>query len=180
MRTMTVEQEKKGLNNIYDFVFDKNSRIWNKIDKKKIFSNLEKLDENQITTQLQEAILFQDFSGDEALFEKEGLAKDTFRYNLQNIQALPYSISKVSSFNNNNKIFPFIEKYEATSAEVNALIEKINYTSMELGVVSTISNYIVSGNKYFISGDIIRLDNITEDSHMAEAIYLEINKGVYM
>ena len=116
----------------------------------------------------------------QALFEKEGLAKDTFRYNLQNIQALPYSISKVSSFNNNNKIFPFIEKYEATSAEVNALIEKINYTSMELGVVSTISNYIVSGNKYFISGDIIRLDNITEDSHMAEAIYLEINKGVYM
>lgn len=112
--------------------------------------------------------------------ENVSYAKDSFRYNLQNIQALPYSISRVSSFNNNNKIFPFIEKYEATEEEVEALINKITYTSMEIGVVDTISNYLVEGNKYFVSGNILRLDSLEDDTHTATAIFAEINKGVYI
>ena len=116
----------------------------------------------------------------QSFIEQVSYSKDSFRYNLQNIQALPYSISKVSSFNNNNKIFPFIEKYEATEDEVNALINKITYTSMELGVVDIISNYLVSGNKFFLSGEILRLDDIVEDSHTADVIYSEIKRGVYI
>ena len=116
----------------------------------------------------------------QAFNEQVSYTKDSFRYNLQNIQALPYSISKVSSFNNNNKIFPFIEKYEATENEVNALINKITYTSMELGVVDTISNYLVSGSKFFLAGEILRLDDIVEDSHTADIIYSEIKRGVYI
>lgn len=51
--------------------------------------------------------------------------KDLFNYNLQNIQALPYSLSKSSSFNINSKYVPFLEFYTCTEEEKNALLNKI-------------------------------------------------------
>lgn len=49
--------------------------------------------------------------------ENRQYAVDMYNYNLQNIQALPYTLSKVSTFNENNKIFPFIEIYDCTDLE---------------------------------------------------------------
>lgn len=112
--------------------------------------------------------------------EQVSAMKDTFKYQLQNIQALPYSLSKVSAYNNNNKLFPFLEKYTATDKEVEALINKITYTSMEIGVVDTISNYIVPSKLNFLSGDLLILDGLNDDTHVANEIYNEIKKGVYI
>lgn len=112
--------------------------------------------------------------------EQVSAMKDTFKYQLQNIQALPYSLSKVSAYNNNNKLFPFLEKYTATDKEVEALIKKITYTSMEIGVVDTIDNYIVPSNLNFLSGELLILDGLDDDTHVANEIYNEIKKGVYI
>ena len=112
--------------------------------------------------------------------EQVAMAKDTFRYQLQNVQALPYSLTRVSAFNNNNKLVPFIEKYTATEQEVNALINKITYTSFELGIVDNIENYVSPNDLKFLSGDILILDNINDDSRVTNDIYNEIKKGVYI
>lgn len=112
--------------------------------------------------------------------EQVSAMKDSFRYQLQNIQALPYSLSKVSAYNKNNKLFPFLEKYTATDKEVEALINKITYTSMEIGVVDTINNFIVPNSLNFLSGDLLILDELNDDTHVANEIYNEIKKGVYI
>ena len=103
---------------------------------------------------------------------------DFLKYNIKSV--LSYSEVKVSSLNNNNKLYPFIEKYEATDTEVQTLINKITYTSMKVGVVDTISNYIDANERHWVSGEILIMDNLGEDSLLAGTIYEEIKKGVYI
>ena len=57
--------------------------------------------------------------------EQISLKKDLFNYNLQNIQALPQSVSKTAAFNINSKYVPFLEKYTCTEEEKNALRDKL-------------------------------------------------------
>ena len=57
--------------------------------------------------------------------EQINLKKDLFNYNLQNIQALPQSVSKTAAFNINSKYVPFLEKYTCTEEEKNALRDKL-------------------------------------------------------
>ena len=49
--------------------------------------------------------------------EQRDFAVDNFKYQLGNVKALSYSINKVTPLTNNNKIWPFIEIYDCTSAE---------------------------------------------------------------
>lgn len=114
--------------------------------------------------------------------QKEAMSytRDMYAYNLQNIQALPYTLGRVSAYSINNKIFPFLEFYGATDKEVEALRNKIIYHGMTIGAIDTISNYIQTDTKSFISAQIIRLDDIGEDYHSASAIANEIHKGVYI
>lgn len=114
--------------------------------------------------------------------QKEAMSytKDMYAYNLQNIQALPYTLGRVSAYSINNKIFPFLEFYGATDKEVEALRNKIIYHGMTIGAIDTISNYIQTDTKSFISAQVIRLDDIGEDYHCASAIANEIHKGVYI
>lgn len=114
--------------------------------------------------------------------QKEAMSytRDMYAYNLQNIQALPYTLGKVSAFSINNKIFPFLEFYGATDKEVEALRNKIIYHGMTIGAIDTIGNYIQTDTKSFISAQIIRLEDIGEDYHCASAIANEIHKGVYI
>ena len=52
---------------------------------------------------------------------------------LQNIKALPDTLARVSSFDIDNKIFPFIEEYNATSEEKQALYGSLYYYGMTIG-----------------------------------------------
>lgn len=106
---------------------------------------------------------------------------DLFNLNLQNIQALPNSLTKVGAYNIDNKIFPFIEYYTCTDTEKEALRNKIKYEAMTVNAIGTIDDYIgaVEEYNYFKASPII-LDNIAEDYHLAEAIAVELEKGVYL
>lgn len=110
--------------------------------------------------------------------ENRDYAIDMFEYNLGNIKALPYSLSKVNPLTYNNKKFPFVEVYEATEAEKNILLNKITYQSMNVNAIGTIADYKQS-EPTFISGNIIRIDGGL-DNHISEDIYNEIAKGVYI
>ena len=112
--------------------------------------------------------------------ENRSFAIDMFNYGLQNVKALPYSLSKVSAYNANNKIFPMVEYFTCSDREKQAFKDKLKYNGMTINVIGKIEDFITSGEKRFIKGQIIRLENIDDDSHIADEIYNEINKGVFM
>ena len=112
--------------------------------------------------------------------EARSYAIDMYGYQLGNIKAIPTSLSKNTSLTPNLKIFPFIEKYSCTDDEKNALRDKITYNGMTVMKVSTPSEFIVSGTPHYLKGQVIRIPGLEDDSHMAYAIYEEINKGVYI
>ena len=112
--------------------------------------------------------------------EARSYAIDMYGFSLGNIQATPYSLAKSSALTNNNKLFPIVEYYTCTTVEKSALREKLITDGMTIMTIDQISNFIRNDmDLSFIRGSIVRLDALQEDSHMANAIYEEIKKGVY-
>lgn len=111
-------------------------------------------------------------------------AKDLQTLSLGNVQAMPYSLSKVSAFNNNNKIWPFVENYECSPEEYQAVYDKIKYNGMTVDRVGTLNYFIEqkpAGLDYgFFQTTPIRLDNVAEDSHICNAIAAELAQGVFL
>lgn len=105
--------------------------------------------------------------------------KDQFGYQLQNIQALPYSLNKVSTFNPDYKLFPVLELYTCTDIEKQALRDKIKYNGMTIMRIGAITYFLGSEPRY-VKGKIIRLEGIKDDYHVINAIANEINKGVFI
>ena len=110
--------------------------------------------------------------------EARSYAVDMYAYNLGNIKALPYTLTRVSSFTPNNKIFPFIEVYDCTSEEKEALRNKLIYNGMTIMRIGKISDFIGNEIKY-VSGQLIRLVGMDEDSHVVAEIAQEIKEGAY-
>ena len=110
--------------------------------------------------------------------ENKKYATDMYTYNLQNIQAIPTSLTKTSALTYNTRVWPFIEYYTCTEDERNALKDKIKYNGMTIMKIGHIKDYLL-GKDNFYKGQLIRL-NIKVDSHMAYEIYNELNKGVYL
>lgn len=111
--------------------------------------------------------------------ENKSYTIDQFNFQLGNIQALPMSLTKSSALTYNNKIWPILEYYTATDVEKEALINKLKYNGMTVMVIDEIRNYLQL-EPSFIQGQMIRLEDLSDDSHIAYAIYDEIKKGVYI
>ena len=57
----------------------------------------------------------------------------------------------------------------------------MKYNGMTVMAVGKMSDYeTLSGDKKFFIGEIIRLPDIASDNHMANEIYNEVNKGVFI
>lgn len=106
---------------------------------------------------------------------------DMFNYQLGNVKALPNTLTKVSTYNINNKIYPFYEIYEATSEEIEALRQQLKWRGYNLGIIGQLSDFQVEG-KYF-KGKLIRLeenpDSYLGDSHLIENFNSELQQGIY-
>lgn len=106
--------------------------------------------------------------------------RDMYGYNLGNIKALPYSLSRVSAFNPNNKVFPMLEYYTCSEREKNALRDKIRYNGMTVMAVGRLRDYIREAPNYF-KGQLIRLtEGSMLDGHELRDLYDEINRGVFI
>ena len=121
--------------------------------------------------------------------ETMSYTKDVFSMNLQNIQARPNTLTRVGTFDIDNKIFPFVEEYECTSYEENALRNKLKYSGMTIGRIDTIAecriSYASSDSKVFVQGELILVKDpissstgIHMDSHMATELYKEVLRGI--
>lgn len=103
--------------------------------------------------------------------------RDQFGFQLGNIKALPDSLTKVNSFNPNNKIFPILEFYGCTDEETEAIRNKIKYNGMSIGRIGTLQDYLNPEDETYLKGQLIKLE-IPEDSHFVNEIASELNKGV--
>lgn len=116
--------------------------------------------------------------------------KDQFNYSLQNIQALPYTLSRVSSLTADNTIFPVLEYYTCKEEEKEAFANKIAYNGMTLMCIGKIKDYINNTWSYknkifskgYVKGQLIRLEEtgINEEFHLVKEISNELYKGVYI
>lgn len=110
--------------------------------------------------------------------EAVDFTKDNFGYQLGTIQALPNTLSRISAFNNNNKLFPVLEYYTCTDIEKEALRNKIRYNGMTVMTIGTFEDYMSYGN--YVKGKIIKMPDIADDFHVANTIVHEINQGLYI
>lgn len=107
---------------------------------------------------------------------------DQFGYQLGNIKAQPDTLNKVSTLTANNRIWPFIEFYEATEKEVEALKNKIKYNGMTIMAIGKMEDYIgreFEGLNYFQAQLIMNTD-IACDTHLLDEIDLELQRGIYL
>lgn len=111
--------------------------------------------------------------------ENKDLMIDNFNYQLGNIKALPFTINKITPFTKNNKIWPILEIYRSTEREKLLLQNYIYYKSMTINAVGSIVEYLQS-QKTYVSGSLIRLEELNMPTHEANEIYNEILKGVYI
>lgn len=129
--------------------------------------------------------------------ETRSYAVDMYNYNLGNIKALPYSISRTDCLAENTRLVPFLEVYQATNAEVENLKKVLKYNGMTVMTVDKPINYISSSdisshwenaiechNKacYYIKAKLIMNTDteLPDDFHIVDAIYAELDKGVYV
>lgn len=112
--------------------------------------------------------------------------KDMFGYQLDNIKALPYSISKTTAYTYNNKIFPIIEYYTCTDEEKKAFANKIAWNGMTVGVIDKIINYANNTWSYkditdkgYVKARLIRVEGIDDDTNLLNSLADEVFKGFY-
>lgn len=110
--------------------------------------------------------------------ENKDLQKDMYAYQLGNIDSKPNSLVKSSAFDITFRMWPFVEFSTCTDVERKALENKIAYNGMTVMRIGTINEFLEYGSS-FVKGQIIRLENLAEDNHLAGEIYNEIAKGVY-
>ncbi len=107
---------------------------------------------------------------------------DQFGYQLGNVQARPDTLTKVSTLTANNRIWPFIEFYDATDEERTALKNKIKYNGMTIMAIGKMEDYLnrdYEGFNYFQAQLIINTD-IACDTHLLDEIDIELQRGIYL
>ena len=105
--------------------------------------------------------------------------QDMYNYNLQNIQALPQTLSSISSYDANNKLWPFLEIYDCSDIEKDAMKNKLIYNGMKIGRIDTINNFI-NVNANYIKAKLIRNEVSDLDYNELNDIALELDKGVFI
>ena len=113
----------------------------------------------------------------QAMF-REGIdyQKDMFGYELGTIKARAESLTRTTAYNINNKYFPYVEYYNCTDKERQALEDKIKYNGMTVGVIGTLSEYLNPNETSFFQGQLIEID-IKDDAHTAHEIARELQEG---
>lgn len=114
--------------------------------------------------------------------ENMSYRRDMFGMNLDNIKARPQGLARTSAFTNNNKVFPFVELYDCTDEEKEALRNKIKYNGMTVGVIGTLYNYIYNAQvsdetTHYVKGQLIMTD-IDDDYHSYQALNNELDMGI--
>lgn len=120
------------------------------------------------------------------VMSSEKLHQENLDYNqanytmsLDNIQALPESLTRVDTLSPNNPLIPYIEYYTCTEIERVAVQNKIKYNSMTINRIGTIQEFL-KGSETFIRGSLIRIPALEDDYHIASEIAKQLLIGVFI
>lgn len=106
--------------------------------------------------------------------------EEQHNWQLQNIQALPYSVTKVNNFNIDNTYVPYLEIYNCDDYETQNLGTYLELYSYNISRYGKFSDYVKPTGRTFIRGTFVRLNGITDDSHYLAAITDEVKQGFYI
>lgn len=112
--------------------------------------------------------------------ENISYAKDTFNYNLQNIQALPDALVSTSSFDYINKVYPFIEYYTCTDIEKEQVRNLLTLQGMSVNKVTTIDTLNIGNSNSFTKATLYKFIGDTSNPVIVNEINAELLKGVYL
>ena len=114
--------------------------------------------------------------------QKENMSymKDMFNYSIENIQALPDTLSSTTGFDCINKIYPFLEHYNCFDIEKEAVRNKLIYSGMLIQRIDYISNFDYGNGECYTEGILIRLENVSNNPLEIDEINKELMKGVYL
>lgn len=101
-------------------------------------------------------------------------------WQLQNIQALPYSVTKVNNFNVDSNYVPYLEIYVCDDSETDNFIKYLALRSYTINRYGRLVDYIKATGRTFLKGMIIRQSEVDDDSHYIAAIADEVNQGFYI
>lgn len=101
-------------------------------------------------------------------------------WQLQNIQALPYSVTKVNNFNVDSNYVPYLEVYVCDDSETDNFIKYLALRSYTINRYGQLLDYLKPTGRTFLKGMIIRQSEVDDDSHYIAAIADEVNQGFYI
>lgn len=114
----------------------------------------------------------------EQIYQEQRQASiDTFNMQLGNVKARAQTLTRSTSYNVNNKYFPYIEYFTCSNEELEAFNLQLQYRGMSVGVVGVIDDYLNPSSTTYIQGDLIDID-ITDDYHMAREIANVLRGGI--
>lgn len=112
--------------------------------------------------------------------ENIAYAKDTFNYNLQNIQALPDTLLSTSSFDYINKVYPFIEYYTCTDIEKEQVRGLLTLQGMSVNKVATLDTLTIGNGTSYTKASLYKFIGDTSNPVIVNEINAELIKGVYL
>lgn len=96
--------------------------------------------------------------------------KDLYGYELGTIKARAQTLTRTTSYNINNKYFPYVEYYTCTYTEEQALKDKMKYNGMTVGVIGSPGQYLNSDEDLtYVQGELIEID-LPDDYQIAAEI----------
>ena len=105
-------------------------------------------------------------------------AQLNFEYTLGNIKARPNTLTRVSAFNANNKVFPFIEVFDCTQTEKTVITNYLKWNGYTINTIGNLKDYISPNiNETRIKGHIV-FSNIINDTHLYDEINRELGRGI--
>lgn len=121
------------------------------------------------------------YYSDQLYKENKQYAIDQFNMNLENIQALPNTITAVGALNPNNKVFPQLTFYSCSDIEREAFLLKMKWDGMTIGILTNkISDYVNINDKTYFKGRLVYmpLEEVNIESHELAELANELAKGI--
>lgn len=107
-------------------------------------------------------------------------AEKNFALETATIKAKADTVNNVNAIADNNVLVPYLEEYDCTDKEKQALRNKIKYTGMTIGTISRIADYKGTTTRDYVQGTLIRVDGFNQESNMLLEINNELQKGVFI
>lgn len=106
-----------------------------------------------------------------------------YELNLGNVKAQPSTISKITAYNINTKLFPMIYTYTCTEQEQTMVNNYFKYNGMTINTCGKVEDYVDVNNETFVSARIIRWNDTgstQSDYNYLNNINTELQEGVYV